>query len=115
MCEDSPTTEPGHGEDSRGHGVEQLFNSPKLGAPGFGSPASKPADKANAKAKGKAKGKSEQTPKSKDNESAEKTQPKKKSEAGGLNSNGVERKTENRILMFLRNKQVAKKAIMYTL
>ena len=111
MCEDSQSTEPGPGEDSRGPGV-----SPRLGAPGFGSPASKPADKANAKAKGKAKGKSEQTPKSKDNESAEKTKPNPITAAdANLTKNGVPRNQENRILMFLRNKQVAKKAIMYTL
>ena len=72
MCEDSP---PAEATDDARDGTPRTT---KLGAPGFGSPASKPADKANAKAKGKAKGKSEQTPKSKDNESAEKTKPMKK-------------------------------------
>ena len=113
MCEDGQSTEPGPGEDSRSPGV-----SPRLGAPGFGSPASKPADKANAKAKGKAKGKakSEQKPKSKDNESAEKTKPNPITAAdANLTKNGVPRNQENRIMMFLRNKQMSKKAIMYTL
>ena len=109
MCEDGQSTEPGPGEDSRSPGV-----SPRLGAPGFGSPASKPADKANAKAKGKAK--SEQKPKSKDNESAEKTKPNPITAAdANLTKNGVPRNQENRIMMFLRNKQMSKKAIMYTL
>ena len=111
MCEDSPPAEPGPGEDSRGPGVSP---SVKLGAPGFGSPASKPAANANAKAKGKAK--SEQTPKSKDNESAEKTKPNPITAAdSNLTKNGVPRNQENRIMMFLRNKQMSKKAIMYTL